>query len=162
MDVLIDARSGQITVRTPGKDGKEDIKTDHLNLPPDVANGIIPIVLENLPTVSSGATVTMVVMTPKPRLVKLVATYVGDDNSSVAGSTRKAAHYNIKIDLGGIVGVIAPLVGKAPPDIQIWTIGGAATTFAREQGPLYAEGPIMTIQLASPVWPESSPKPVAH
>jgi hypothetical protein len=75
---------------------------------------------------------------------------VGEDNSYVAGSSRKAIHYNIKIELGGVAGVVAPLIGKAPPDIQIWTIGGPATSFAREQGPLYPEGPMMTIQLASP------------
>jgi hypothetical protein len=48
--------------------------------------------------------------------------------------------------------VIAPLIGKAPPNIEIWIIGGNAPTFAREIGPQYAEGPMMTIQLASPVW----------
>ena len=31
-------------------------------------------------------------------------------------------------------------------------------TFAKEQGPLYPEGPMMTIQLASPTWPDT-PKP---
>jgi hypothetical protein len=86
--------------------------------------------------------------------VKLVITPVGESDVSVVGAGRKAIHYQIKIDLGGIIGVIAPLVGKAPPDIEIWTIGGQATTFAKEVGPLYAEGPLMTIQLASPVWPK--------
>jgi hypothetical protein len=96
----------------------------------------------------------MVVMTPKPRVVKLVVSSQGEDNCSVVGSPRKATHYEIKIDLGGIAGVVAPLIGKAPPNIQIWIIGGQATTFAKEVGPLYAEGPMMTIQLASPVWPK--------
>ncbi len=156
MDVLIDARSGQVTVRSMGKDGKQEVKTDHLNLPPDLANGIVPTLVENLRPDSPGATVSMVVATPKPRLVKLVISKVGEDNSYVAGSTRKAAHYEIKIDLGGVAGVVAPIIGKAPPNIQIWTIGGPATTFVREEGPLYAEGPMMTIQLASPAWPDSA------
>ena len=30
-----------------------------------------------------------------------------------------------------------------------------APTLIREQGPIYAEGPMMTIQLASPAWPDS-------
>jgi hypothetical protein len=42
MDVLIDVSSGQITVRSTGKDGKEEVKTDHLDLPPDLANGRSP------------------------------------------------------------------------------------------------------------------------
>ena len=151
-DVLIDARSGQVTVHSPDKDGKDEVKTDHLNLPPDVANGLIPIIVENLRSDAPETTVSMVVMTPKPRLVKLVISNRGEDNTTVAGSPHKAVHYEIKIELGGVVGVVAPIVGKAPPNIQIWTIGGTATTFAREEGPLYAEGPIMTIQLTSPFW----------
>jgi hypothetical protein len=156
MDVLIDARSGQVTVRSTGKDGKEEVKTDHLNLPPDLANGIVPIVVQNLPPDAQKTTVSMVVATPKPRLVKLAISNVGEDSYSLAGSSRKATHYEIKIDLGGIAGVVAPIIGKAPPNIQVWTIGGQATTFAREQGPIYPEGPMMTIQLASPVWHDTS------
>ena len=53
---------------------------------------------------------------------------------------------------------VCPALGKAPPDIQIWTIGGEATTYARERGPLYPEGPMMTIQLLSPTWPDT-PEP---
>jgi hypothetical protein len=155
MDVLVDARSGQVTVRSTGKDGKEEVKTEHLNLPLDLANGIVPIVVQNLKPDAEKTTVSMVVATPKPRLVKLVITNVGEDNYSLGGSVRKATHYEIKIDLGGVAGVVAPIIGKAPPNIQVWTIGGQATTFAREQGPIYPEGPMMTIQLASPVWPNT-------
>jgi hypothetical protein len=158
MDVLINAQTGEITVHSTGKDGKEEVKTDHLDLPADLANGMVPVVLENLGPNSPGATVSMVVATPKPRLVKLVISNVGDDKCFVAGSPRKAIHYAIKIELGGVAGVVAPIIGKAPPDIQIWTIGGEATTFARERGPLYPEGPMMTIQLVSPTWPDT-PKP---
>jgi hypothetical protein len=154
MDVLVDARSGQVTVRSMDKDGKEQEKTEHLDLPPDVANGMVPIVVEEMPS-NAVKTVSMVVATPKPRLVKLVITPVGDDSCSVVGTTRKATHYDIKIDLGGVAGVVAPLIGKAPPNIQIWVIGGQASTFARELGPLYPEGPVTTIQLASPVWPDA-------
>jgi hypothetical protein len=157
MDVLIDALSGQVTVRSTAKDGKEEVNTDHLKLPPDLANGIIPTVIENLRADAPATTVSMVVATPKPRLVKLVISNVGEDKFSLAGMPRTATHYSIKIDLGGVAGVVAPIIGKAPPNIQIWTIGGQATTFAREQGPIYPEGPMMTIQLASPVWPETQP-----
>lgn len=158
MDVLIDVHTGQVTVHSTGKDGKEEVKTDHLDLPPDLVNGLVPVVVENMRPKGPAVTVSMVVATPKPRLVKLVISHVGEDEYFVAGTSRKAIHYNIKIDLGGVAGVVAPLIGKAPPDIQIWTIGGEATTFARERGPLYPEGPIMTIQLATPTWPDT-PKP---
>jgi hypothetical protein len=156
MNVFIETRTGLVTVRTTGKDGREEVKTDHLDLSPDLANGMLPILLENMPPNAPETTFSMLVATPKPRLVKLVITNVGEDNCSVAGSARKAIHYSIKIELGGVAGIVAPLIGKAPPNIQIWTIGGQATTFAKEEGPLYPDGPITTIQLASPSWPDAS------
>jgi hypothetical protein len=156
MDVLIDVQTGQVTVHSTGKDGKEEVKTDHLDLPADLANGLVPVLLQNLPANAPVTTVSMVVATPKPRLVKLVISNVGDDKCFVAGASRKAIHYDIKIDLGGVASVVAPIIGKAPPNIQVWTISGEATTFAKERGPLYAEGPMMTIQLASPNWPDTT------
>ncbi len=155
IDVLVDVSAGEVTVHSTGKDGKEEVKTDHLDLPTDLANGLVPFVAKNMLSNTPAKTVSMVVATPKPRLVKLIISNVGEEQCFVAGSARKATRYNIKIDLGGLAGVVAPLVGKAPPDIQIWTIGGEATTFAKEQGPLYPEGPMMTIQLASPTWPDT-------
>jgi hypothetical protein len=139
MDVLIDARSGQVTVRSEGKDGKDDIETTHLDLPQDLANGMVPLIVENIPPGSAVATVSMLVATPKPLIVKLVV-----------GSSQKAIHNEIKIELGGVAGIVAPVIGKQPPDIQVWTTDGDAPTFIREQGPIWPDGPIVTIQLASP------------
>jgi hypothetical protein len=156
MDVTIDAKSDQVTVRSTGKDGKEEVETDHVKLPPDLANGMVPLMLENTGSGAAQMTVSMLLATPKPRLVKLVFSNRGEESFSLGGSPRKANHFEIKIDLGGIAGVVAPLIGKEPPKIQIWTVGGQAPTFIREQGPLYPDGPMMTIQLASPVWQESA------
>jgi hypothetical protein len=155
MDILIDTRSGLVTVHSTGKDGKDEVKTDHLTLPPDLANGMVPFAVENLPHGAAVTKVSMLVATPRPRLVKLAISSVGDDPFSILGSPRKAAHYEIKIELGGAAGVVAPMIGKAPPNIELWIIGGQAPTFVKEQGPIYAEGPVMTIELASPVWPDA-------
>jgi len=154
IDVSIDARSGQVTVRSTGKDGKEEVKVDHLSLPPDLANGMVPVIAENMRP-DAPQTVSMMVATPQPRLVKLAISSLGEEAFSVVGSTRKAIHYQIKIELGGVAGVVAPIIGKQPPDIQLWIIGGEAPTFAREQGPLYPDGPITTIQLSGTDWPVS-------
>jgi len=88
-------------------------------------------------------------------VVKLIVSPRGEEPFSVVGSARKAIHYEIKIEIGGIVGMVAPLVGKAPPNIDLWVIGGLAPTFVREKGPTYQDGPILTIELTSPVWPDS-------
>jgi hypothetical protein len=155
-EVFVDARTGQVSTRTTGKDGKEVFRTDHLQLPADLANGMVPLTIENMAPGATQKTVSLVVSTPKALLVQLVISKIGDDKYSLVGTTRKATHYEIKIILGGVVGVVAPLIGKAPPNIEIWAITGQAPTFVREQGPIYADGPVMTIQLISPDWPDTS------
>jgi hypothetical protein len=49
---------------------------------------------------------------------------------------------------------VAPLIGKQPANSQIWIIGGEAPAFVKEEGPLYEGGPIWTIQLTTPIWPD--------
>ena len=116
---------------------------------------MVPLVAENIRSGVAETTVPMVVLAPKPRLVKLVISSHGEEPFAVVGSSRKAIHYEIKIEIGGLAGMVAPFVGKAPPNIDLWIIGGQAPTFLREQGPLCQDGPIMTIELASPVWPDA-------
>jgi hypothetical protein len=154
MDMSIDVHSGQVTVRSPGKDGKEEVKSEHLDLPSDLVNGLILSIAKNIRPDTPETKVSMVVATPKPRLVKLAISPVGEEPFSLVGSPRKAMRYDIKIELGGLAGVVAPLIGKQPPNIQIWIIGGQAPAFVREEGPLYQDGPIWNIQLTSPVWPD--------
>jgi hypothetical protein len=154
MDLSIDVRSGQVTVRSTGKDGKEEVKSDHLDLPPDLYNGMILSIVKNIRPETPETKVSMVVATPKPRLVKLAISPRGEEPFSLVGSSRKAMRYEIKIELGGVTGMVAPLIGKQPPNIQIWIIGGQAPAFVKEEGPLYEAGPIWSIQLTSPVWPD--------
>jgi hypothetical protein len=98
----------------------------------------------------------MIVATPKPRLVKLAISPQGEEGFELAGSPRKATDFVIKIELGGVTGLVAPLIGKKPPDIHVWIIGGTAPAFVKEEGPFYLGGPNWNIQLTSPVWPRGS------
>lgn len=156
MDIFVNFRKSQVTVRSTGKDGKDELKTDHFDLPLDLANGMVPLIVENITPDAKETTVSMLVATPKLRVVKLVISPHGEEPFSVGGSPRQGIHYEIKIDLGGVAGVVAPLIGKEPPNIQMWIVGGQAPTFIREQGPIYPDGPITTIELASPEWPDSA------
>jgi hypothetical protein len=151
MDLSIDVPSGQITVRSTGKD---EVKSEHMDLPPDLANGLILVVAKNIQPETPETKVSMVVAGPKPRLVKVAISPYGEQPFSLSGSHRKAMRFVLKIELGGVAGMVAPLIGKAPPEIQIWIAGGMAPAFVREEGPLYQGGPIWTIQLTSPVWPD--------
>jgi hypothetical protein len=153
MDVSIDVRSGQVTVRYADDDGKAKVETAHLALPADLSNGLLFTMLKNIPPGAPELKVSMLAATPKPRLVKLAITQVGEEPFTVAGSTRKATHYVVKFELGGLTGVVAPLLNKQPPDVHVWILAGEAPAFVKSEGPLYAGGPIWRVELASPVWP---------
>jgi hypothetical protein len=45
--------------------------------------------------------------------------------------------------------VIAPIVGKAPPDQHVWILTGPAPVFIRQQGPLYEGGPTWRMEQTS-------------
>jgi hypothetical protein len=102
-------------------------------------------------------TLSMLASTPKPRLVKLDISPAGEFPYSYAGSSAQANRYVVKVDIGGISGVIAPLVGKQPPDTYIWISAGKAPGFMKSEGALFMDGPIWKIELASPAWPKSEP-----
>ncbi|MGH9807866.1 MAG: hypothetical protein ACRD9W_11500, partial [Terriglobia bacterium] len=153
-DLTLNAATGEVRVLSTGEDGKEITIKDRLKLPADVANGLVTTLLNDIDHKAPKTTVSMVAATPKPRLVKLEITPEGEDSFSVGGSSRKALRYRIKVDIGGISGVIAPILGKQPPDTHVWMIGGKAPGFLKSEGPLYDGGPIWRIELASPAWPK--------
>jgi len=155
MEVLIDALTGQVTVHTTDDDGKEKVMTEHLRLPPDVSNGLVLTLMKNIPSDVKETKVSMVAASPKPRLVKLAITPQGEEPFSFGGSSRKAEHYVVKVEIGGAAGVIAPLLGKQPPEVHVWILGGTAPAFVKSEGPLYYGGPIWRIELTSPVWPRT-------
>jgi hypothetical protein len=159
MEVTTNGSTGEVTVRYTDEDGREKVVTDRLKLPPDMANGIVSTLLKNIRPDATRMTVSMVVATPKPRLVKLVIARQGEEPFSIGGSGRKATHYVAKVEIGGAAGLVAPLVGKQPPDIHIWVLSGEVPAFVKSEGPLYEGGPIWRIELTSPVWPQ---KPAAN
>jgi len=55
-----------------------------------------------------------------------------------------------------VAGVVAPLVGKQPPDSHVWILGGDTPAFVRAEQPLSAGGPVWRIELTSPAWPASA------
>ncbi len=155
-DLSVTCASGQVTVRYTDNDGKEKVASEHLSLPPDLGNGLIPMLLTNVRAGTSQIEVPMVVATPKPRLVKIVVNAQGTESFSLAGFNREAMHYVAKVDIGGVAGVVAPMVGKQPPDSQIWILGGDAPAFVKSETPAYMEGPMWRTELVAPVWPQAS------
>lgn len=153
IDMTIDAAGGQVAVRSVDDKGESKTETERLDLPPDVSNGMMNTVLKNVQPAALPLTVTYVAATPKPRLVKLVIRNGGLAPFSAAGASYKATHYVIKIDIGGIEGLFAPLVGKEPPDSHVWILGGEAPVFVRSETTFFVGGPLWRIEPASIGWP---------
>jgi hypothetical protein len=123
------------------------------------------VLLKNFLPNAPETRVSMVAATPKPRLVKLAISRQGEEPFAFAGSRRQATRYVVKVEIGGVSGMLAPLVGKQPPDMHVWILEGEAPAFVRSEGPLYEGGPIWRIELASPIFPTTpaaKPKDGAH
>jgi hypothetical protein len=156
LDMSIDGASGRVTVRY-SDDGKEKIENERLDIPPDLANGLILTLLKNVQAVAPPKSVSLIAATPKPRLVKLAISVAGDEPFSTGGVARKATHYVLKVEIGGISGLLAPLLGKQPPDSHVWILDGEAPAFVKSEQPLYLGGPLWRIELVNPVWPRTEP-----
>ena len=154
MDVTIRTATGQITYRED-KDGAQELKTEHMDLPPDLANGLMSVVLENLPVGTAAFKVSYLVASPKPRIVKFSIQLDGQDSFRVAGSARKAKRYRIHVELGGVAAVVAPILGKQPADLEMWVMDGEVPAFLKVRGPMYEQGPDWTMKLLSPGWPQA-------
>jgi hypothetical protein len=154
MEIWVDALNGQVAVRTWDKSGKESVHKQQMDLPQDLCSpAMLTPIARNLARGASGAEVSMLVATPKPMLVKLVYSAQGEDSFTVGGFERKAEHYEIKFELQGVAGVVAPLIGKQPPNVKIWIEEGAVPAFVKEVGPLAQDGPVVSIQQIGPVGP---------
>ena len=153
------AASGQVKVRYSDEDGKEKEIEEHVKLPPDVANGMILSLLKNISPKTPKTTVSMVAITPKPRLVKLDFVPAGEEPFSTAASVRKATHYVVKVNVPGVAGAVASVLGKVPPDSHVWVLGGEAPAFVKAELALFPGGPTWRLELLSPVWPAGSPAP---
>ena len=151
LDMLVDAATGQITFHD--KEGK--IVQTHLDLEPDVANGLPLTLLLNLDPKGSPARLSIVAPTSKPRLVHILVTPEDEDPLFIGGVRHTATNFRIKIELGGITGVVAPMVGKEPSDIHVWILGGNAPAFVKEEGQLYEGGPVWRIEPIAPVFPRA-------
>ena len=145
-DVLIDAVHGNVISR----DGSGQMRQDQLDLPADLANGLPPNLLLNIIPSDSETDISYLLPTTKPRVVQVTVKPVGVVPFTIGGTRRKAIDYVLHVEIGGLTGVVAPLIGKRPHDYHIWILCGVHPAFIREEGQLYEGGPIWRIEQISP------------
>jgi hypothetical protein len=143
---------GQYVVKSKSHDdGKEQKFEGKLDVPADVSNGLVITLLKNLAP-HEKQTVHIVAFTPKPRLVGLELSPVRQDRVLNGSGSETTVEYNLKPKLGKLVGFVAHLAGKAPPDSRAWIVIHEVPAFVRFEGPLYS-GPTWRIDLSSPHFP---------
>lgn len=143
------AKSGKITVRI-FENGKAKETTKHLDIPVDAANGMLFTLAKNFDPAATQTDLSFVAVSDKPRLVKLQIVPGTEKSVAVGPLTYKAQHYVAHIKIPGVAGVAAPLIGKKPPDIQLWILKSESPTFLEFEGPLVEDGAIWRIELTAP------------
>jgi hypothetical protein len=124
-----------------------------LDVPADVYNGMALVLLKNLPP-GEGGSGQMVVFTPKPRLIRMDLVREGEDDVRLGALGKKAIRYLVKLDVRGLAGVLAAVLGKDPPDGRYWLLAGDVPAFVRFAGAMYLNGPTWRLEHSTVEWRE--------
>lgn len=152
LDATLSRSGAYVVIARSHRGGKVTRYAGSLELPADVANGMVITLAKNLAARDS-ASVHIVAFTPRPRLVGLRITPAGTQRVMIGPHAETAVVFTIHPHLGTALRFFARLTGQSPPDTRAWIVGGDAPAFVRSEGPLYS-GPVWRIDLSSPVWPD--------
>jgi hypothetical protein len=145
-------RAGRFKARTrAAPDEEEESASGKIEVPDDVYNGMTSLLLKNLMPDGS-ATTRLLAFSPKPTLIALRISAEGTDEYWVGSSAGTATRFLMQPKVAGMKGVLATVAGKQPPDFNMWIAQGKAPVLVRFEGPLYAEGPVWTVELGRPRW----------
>jgi hypothetical protein len=147
VDYTVEAATGVVTSRTADKNGKIHIESVHRDLPDDLANGFVGTLLLNVPENTTPFRVGMLAPVGGGRLIRLLISPEGEQPFHTTGQTLKATVFRIHPELGGIVGVIAPLIGLQPKDVMVWVLEGEKPAVVRIVGQLGGYGPLVSSEL---------------
>jgi len=147
-DFSIEAATGMATRRTVGSDGKAHDESAHIDLPDDVSNGFVGTLLLNVARNTAPFRVGILAPVGSGRLIRILISAEGEQQFQMAGQTLKAAVFRIHPELGGIVGLIAPLIGLQPKDVMVWVLEGDDPAVVRIVGQLGGYGPVVSSELA--------------
>lgn len=151
-EISFDRRNGRYQARTQEKKGDDPKEASgELDMPDDLYNGMALVLLKN-PT--SGASTRIAVFTPKPRIITMELTHEGDDTVRVGPTAKTARRYLVKLEIGGLTGLMAAVIGKNPPDLRYWLVSGDVPAFVKFQGAMYLNGPVWRLELAPVEWPK--------
>jgi hypothetical protein len=147
IDYAVDAATGTATSRKEDKNGKIQVEHTHIDLPDDLANGFVGTLLLNTPPTRTPFRVGILAPVGGGRLIQILISPEGEQPFQAGGHTLKAAVFRIHPELGGIVGMIAPLIGLQPKDVLVWVLEGDEPAVVRIVGQLGGYGPVVSSEL---------------
>jgi hypothetical protein len=147
VDFAVEAATGIATSRTVDKNGKINVENEHIDLPDDLANGFVGTLLLNVPQNTTPFRVGILAPVFGGRLIRILISPEGEQPFQKAGQTLKAAVFRIHPELGGILGVIATLLGLQPKDVMVWILEGEQPAVMRVVGQLGGFGPVVSSEL---------------
>ena len=151
-EISFDRATGRYQARTQDKPGGEERQASgRFEFPADLYNGMALTLLKSLPR-GAGASVGMLAFTPEPRLIRMELTREGEDRVRVGPGVKIATRYLVKLEIGGLTGAVASLMGKDPPDLRYWVIEGEVPAFAQFEGAMYLNGPVWRLEQAPLEW----------
>jgi len=152
LDVSIDRGTTQYTVRSRrGMQEKEEVQSGQFDLPKDVYNGMLIMVLQNLPK-GADETVSVLAFTPTPQVVPVQLHAVEEHSIQLGDRSHKATQYVFTPQLGVIHEWLGKVTGKLPAEFHYdcWIMVDGIPSFVRYEGPLQLLAPILRIELMSP------------
>jgi hypothetical protein len=149
-EVSFDRESGRYRARS-GKDTSDG----KLDIPDDAYNGMSGVLLKNLPPGAS-ATGHLLAFVPKPHVVRMTMAREGEDKYDVGDAAHTATRWLVKLEIEGLKGVLASLVGKDPPDLRYWIATGPVPGFVKFEGAMFLKGPRWRVELSAPRWPDAA------
>jgi hypothetical protein len=156
LDLTIEANGHSIDRAATGS-GKASVEENQQELEPGtVVNGMMGALMTDLDPHAPPFKLPILSPTRKPRLFHLVVSSAGQGSFTVAGLRRTATIFRMHADLGGVAGVVAPLIGKQPKDVLIWVLEGDVPVVVRVVGQMAEGGPMVDIQFAGASFPRTA------
>ncbi len=147
VDFAVEAANGMATTRTTDKYGKIHDESEHMDLPDDLANGFIGTLLLNVPQNTKAFRIGILAPVGSGRLVQLLISPESVQPFQMNGQALRATVFRIHPELGGIVGVIARLLGLQPKDVLVWVLESEEPAIVRIVGQLGGVGPVVNSEL---------------
>jgi hypothetical protein len=146
-DFAVEAATGMAITHTTDRYGKSHDESEHLDLPDDLSNGFIGTLLLNVPQNTKAFQVGILAPVGSGRLVRLLISPDSVQPFQRNGQTLRATVFRIHPELGGIVGVIARLLGLQPKDVMVWVLESEEAAIIRIVGQLGGNGPVVSSEL---------------